>query len=181
MKFLRALATFFVILLVAGFALAFSVYNSYTELAEYHRKAKSSFADWEAAMAPRREMLNELAELTAVYSPDADEILREAERIRAEAPDGDDISTRARMHELAGMKLTQLRALAMRYPQLRDSDSFRDWETAYLRHSIAEEAARTSFNSAARRYNDVLDSFTGKLISFAFAVEPKPVLSAPAE
>lgn len=181
MKFLRMLAIGFVVLLVAGFVLAFSVYDSYSQLAVHHRAARASFADWEAALAPRRTLMIELAEMTEVYSPEAGQIVKVAEVLRAETPDGDNVETRAHMHELVGSKLAQLRGLALRFPQLRDGDDYREWEADYLKHEIAEEAARTSYNSAARQYNSVLDSFSGSLITLIFSVQPKPVLSTPAE
>lgn len=176
MKFLRVAASVFVLLLLAGFALAFSVYQNYSDLAELNRKTKRHFAEWEAALAPRRGMLDELAELTSAYDPQVYTLQQAAEKVLEDAPEGDDVSARISMHMVYGSTLSQMRGLAGRYPQLRDSDAIREWETAFLKSEIAEEAARVSYNSAVLDYNSVLDSFTGKLISLLFTVPPKPLI-----
>lgn len=176
MKFLRVAASVFVLVLLAGFALAFSVYQSYSDLAELNRTAKLRFAEWEAALAPRRAMLDELTEMTSVYDQQAFEFQESAERILEDAPEGNDVAARIAMHMLHNSTFNQLRGLAVRYPQLRSSSAFVEWETGYLKSEIAEEAARTGYNSAVRDYNAVLDSFTGKLIALLFTVPPKPVI-----
>lgn len=176
MKFLRIAASVFVLLLLAGFALAFSVYQSYTDLAELHRAAKSRFADWEAALAPRRALIEELAEITESYDASAGEIPEAAEQLLDQTDTGSDIGARISMHKLYEQKLLDLRSRAMHFPQLRDSDLFQEWEAEYLKGRIVEEAARLGYNSAAREYNSVLDRLTGKLIALWFTVSPKPVI-----
>ncbi|MBK6764916.1 MAG: LemA family protein [bacterium] len=177
MKSLRIAASVFVLLLLAGFALAFSVYQSYTDLADLHGTAKSRFADWEAALAPRRVLIEELAEITGTYDPSASGAASEAEQLLKEADPGSDVSARINMHKLYEQMLESLRGRAVRYPQLRDSDLFHEWEAEYLKGQIVEEAARLGYNAAARDYNAVLDRFTGKLIAVWFTVTPKPVIT----
>ncbi len=176
MKFLRVAASVFVLVLLAGFALAFSVYQSYSDLAVLNRTAKAKFADWEAALAPRRGMLDELTEIVSAYDNQADALQSAADKVLEEAPEGNDVSARITMHMIYGSTLSQLRGLAMRYPQLRDSEVFREWETEFLKMQVSEEAAKAGYNSAVRDYNEVLDSFTGKLIALLFAVPPKPLI-----
>lgn len=176
MNYLRYLALAFVFVLLAGFALAFSVYQSYTELAEHNRGCKTKFADWEAALAPRRTMIAELAEITGQYDDHASEMLARADQILSEAPAGSALETRIAMHLLYGKTLNDLRNLALRYPQLRDAAIYREWETTFLKNQIAEESARTGYNREASDYNAVLDSFTGKIISLFFSVPAKPII-----
>ncbi len=176
MNYLRYLALAFVFILLAGFALAFSVYQSYTELAEFNRSCKTKFADWEAALAPRRGMIAELAEITEQYDDHAGDLLLQADQVLSEAPASSALETRIAMHLLYGKTLNDLRALALRYPQLKDASIYRDWETGYLKNQITEEAARMGYNTAALDYNAVLDSFSGKLISLIFSVPAKPII-----
>jgi len=173
MKFLRVAASVFVLLLLAGFALAFSVYQSYSDLAELNQKAKTKFADWEVALAPRRGMLAELSEIVSAYDSSADALQTAADRVLEDAPEGNDVSARIAMHMIYGSTLNQMRGLAMRYPQLRDSEVYREWEADFLKSQVSEEAAKSGYNSAVRDYNEVLDSFTGKLIAIFFNVPPK--------
>lgn len=176
MKFLRIAASVFVLVLLAGFALAFSVYQSYTDLADLHRTAKSRFADWEVSLAPRRMLLEELTEIAETYDPSASSLASEANELLETAAAGSDVEARISMHLLYGKTLTDLRGRALRFPQLRDSDLFHEWEAEYLKGQVTEESARVGYNSAARDYNSVLDSFTGKLISLLFTVQPKPLI-----
>ena len=176
MKFLRVAASVFVLALLAGFALAFSVYQSYSDLAVLNRTAKTKFADWEAALAPRRGMLDELTEIVSAYDNQADALQSAADKVVEEAPEGNDVAARITMHMSDGSTLSKLRCLAMRYPQLRDSDVFREWEAEFLKTQVSEEAAKAGYNSAVRDYNEVLDSFTGKLIALLFSVPPKPLI-----
>lgn len=176
MKSLRIAASVFVLVLLAGFALAFSVYQSYSDLADLHRTAKSRFADWEAALAPRRDLIEELAEITSSYDPTAVEYPESAVQLLEETDTGSDVGARISVHKLYEQKLLNLRGLAMRFPQLRDSDLFHEWEAEYLKGQITEEAARLGYNSAARDYNAVLDRLTGKLIAMWFSVSPKPII-----
>lgn len=173
---MRFAAIVFIVFLLAGFALAFSVYQNYTALAEQNSRIKTHFTAWEAAMAPRVTMLRDLAEITEPYDHRATQAQDEADRILAEAPGGSGPQARIAMYTILENALASLHGLAIRYPQLRESDLFREWETGYLRNQIAADGARTGYNSAVRAYNNILDSFSGKLIALLFTVPPKPLI-----
>jgi hypothetical protein len=176
LKFLRLAAFAFVVLLLVGFALAFSVYQTYTSLANFNRDVKARFADWEEAQVPLRVMLSDLAEITAPYDPEAKELAEDARHILSDAPGGQNPESRIATHLLFGKTLYDLRSLAGRYPQLKSSDLFREWEAGYLKTQVGIETAKAGYNIAVRNYNSALDSFSGKIISLLFTVPPKPVI-----
>ncbi|MCL4306257.1 LemA family protein [bacterium] len=178
MRLLRVAASIFVLALLAGFALAFSVYQCYSDLAELNRVSKSRFADWEATLAPRRAMLAELAEMARVYEPAAGEIAARANDALAESSSGSNVEARIRMHLLYGKAMRDLRSTAARFPQLTRSDVYREWISEREKDQILEEAARLAYNTAARDYNAVLNTFSGKLISLIYTVPPKPEIPA---
>ena len=164
------------VLLVAGFALAFSVYSTYSQLANYNRDAKALFQNWEQAQLPVRTMLSDLAEIVTPYDEDAKEFALEARRILEEAPKGQDFESRIATNFLLSKTLNDLRGLAQRYPQLKHSDLYIDWEAGYLKSQVAVESAKSGYNLAARNYNSTLDSFSGKIIALLFTVPPKPLI-----
>lgn len=176
MKFFRLAAIAFVVLLLAGFALAFSVYQTYSQLADFHRDAKARFADWEQSQVPLRVMLTDLVEITAQYDENANKFSRDARQILNDAPGGQDFDSRIAMHLLFNKSLSDLRAMANRFPQLKSSDLYREWEAGYLKTQVGVESAKSGYNIAVRNYNNALDSFSGKIISLLFTVPPKPLI-----
>ena len=178
MRLLRIAAITLIVILVVGFAVAWSVYDSYAELAELNRKSRASFASWEAAAAPRRAMFRELSELLEPYDGQAVTLAEESEDVLKKLNASDALDPRIRMHRLFDEQLQNLRDLAERYPQLRDSQAFAEWKTEFLKNQILREGFRENYNSAVREYNSTLDTMTGSVIAFFFEVPPKPLLPA---
>jgi hypothetical protein len=176
MRLLRIAAITLIVILVVGFAVAWSAYDSYAELAELNRKSRASFASWEAVAAPRRAMFRELAELVEPYDAQAAALADESEDVLRKLNASDALDPRIRMHKLFDQRLKSLMDLAERYPQLRDSREYAEWKNEYLKNQIQSEGFRENYNSTVREYNSALETITGSLIAFFFEVPPKPLL-----
>ncbi|MCB9391383.1 MAG: hypothetical protein H6506_01890 [Calditrichaeota bacterium] len=161
---------------MAGFALAFGVYQSYSELAQLNLEAKSRFSSWEAAGSPADDLLSELTDMTNPYDSRARTIAEHARDELAENSAGSSPDAAIHRHLLRAKAIRDVAGIASEYPQLIQSDLFKEWRGSYEAQRLVSESALQGYNDAAGKYNRVLDSFSGKVISLLFTVPPKPAI-----
>ena len=160
--------TFFAILLVV--VVVGWVVMTYNRLVGLGRRADSAWADVDAQLKRRHDLVPPLVEVVKGYAAHERSTLEEVVRRRTEAQsmDGDaDSETAAREGLLAG-SLRRLFALSEAYPDLLASDRF-----AHLQHQLAEieeqlQNARRYYNAVVRDLNAAVQRFPDLLVARTF-------------
>lgn len=155
-------ALILLVVVIAGWVVA-----TYNRLIGLQRRADSAWADIDAQLKRRHDLVPSLVEIVRGYAAHERSTLEEAVRRRSEAVSTEghpDAETAARENLLAGA-LRQIFALSEAYPRLLANERF-----AHLQQQLAEieenlQSARRYYNAVVRDVNTAQQSFPAVLVA----------------
>lgn len=158
-------ALILLVVVIAGWAVA-----TYNRLVGLQRRADSAWADIDAQLKRRHDLVPALVEVVRGYAAHERSTLEEVVRRRGEAVAAEgqpDVETAVRENLLAGA-LRQIFALSEAYPQLLANERF-----AHLQQQLAEiedhlQSARRYYNAVVRDLNTAQQSFPAVIVARGF-------------
>ncbi len=133
---------------------------AYNALARMRNVVRNAWSDIDVQLKRRADLIPNIVETTKGYSGFERDTLEAVVRARTEAESGSHSpSERARKEDQLGQRVTQIIAVAEKYPELKASAQFLrlQEELAITENNIA--SARRYYNAATRDLNTMLDSF----------------------
>ncbi|HUW19456.1 MAG TPA: LemA family protein [Sedimentisphaerales bacterium] len=161
-----------VVLLLLGLGI-FGWYRSgYDRAVNLEQGAQKAWADIDAALQRRLDLVPNLVETVKGYASHEKELFENIAKSREKYFEAD---TRAgkieASNELSGF-LSRLLMLQENYPQLKASENFRDLQVALEGTENRIAVARTRYNEAARLLNSYSRQFFGSFFCRRAKVEP---------
>lgn len=167
-----ALIVVIVLVLVVGI-----VITSYNRLVSLRQGVKRSWADIDAELRRRHDLVPNLVETVKGYASHESETLENVIRARnaaiaAPASTATAVSAEAIKNEnaLSGA-LRQIFALSESYPQLKADANFRQLQEELSRIETTIAASRRGYNAQVQSYNTSVESFPSSLIAGNFGFQ----------
>jgi LemA protein len=167
-----------VVLVVLGLGILGWYISGYNRAVNFEQGAEKAWADIDAALQRRLDLVPNLVETVRGYATHERELFENIARSREKYFQAD---TRAgkieASNELSGF-LSRLLMLQENYPQLRASENFRDLQVALEGTENRIAVARTRYNEAARQLNSYWRQFFGSFFCRRAGVEPAEYFEA---
>lgn len=143
---------------------------TYNRLVALARRADAAWADIDANLKRRHDLVPALVETVKGYASHERDTLEEVVRQRARATAEPDAAGTAGVAAENGLAhaLRGLFALAEAYPDLRASERFGTLQTQLAEIEDALQAARRYYNAVVRDLNTLIASFPTLLVASAF-------------
>jgi LemA protein len=164
-------ALILLVVVIAGWLIA-----TYNRLVGLQRRADSAWADIDAQLKRRHDLVPSLVEVVKGYASHERSTLEEVVRRRGEATEAGgqpNAETAARENMLAGA-LRQMFALSEAYPQLLANERF-----AHLQQQLSDieqhlQSARRYYNAVVRDLNTAQQSFPAVVVARGFGFGHRP-------
>lgn len=151
---------------------------SYNGLVKLHVQADAAWADIDAQLKRRHDLIPNLVETVkgyAAHERTTIEKVTEA-RARALAPGGP--ASRAQAEGALTVALRSLWAVAENYPQLRAAENFAELQSEISRVEDQIQVARRYYNAVARDLNVRIAQFPSNLVAALFRFRPREFFAA---
>ncbi len=113
----------------------------------------------------RHDLVPNLDETVKGYATHESEVFEKATRARADAMSAQSVGDTARAEQQLTGALTDLRAVAENYPQLRATENFQQLSRQLTQLEDEIQAARRIYNSNVQAYNTSIQQFPGSIIA----------------
>jgi LemA protein len=153
--------TVLVVLLVLGIAVFKWYLNGYNRAVNFEQGAEKAWADIDAALQRRLDLVPNLVNTVKGYASHEKELFENIAKSREKYfQAGSRAGKIEASNELSGF-LSRLLMLQENYPQLKASENFRDLQVALEGTENRIAVARTRYNEAARLLNSYKRQFFG--------------------
>jgi LemA protein len=113
----------------------------------------------------RRDLVPNLVETVKGYASHESEVFEKATKARAEAMSAQSVGDTAKAEQQLSGALTDLRAVAENYPQLRATENFQQLSRNLSELEDEIQAARRIYNSNVQSYNTSIQQFPASIIA----------------
>ncbi len=151
----------------------------YNALIQLRNQVKNAWADVEAHLKRRWDLIPNLVETVKGYMKHEREVLEAVTRARAQATAGTTPGEVARGENLLTQALRQLFAVAENYPDLKANQNFLDLQQHLAEVERGLLQARRYYNAVARDYNIRREQFPGNLVAQMFRFPPAEYFDIP--
>jgi LemA protein len=170
-----------VVLLLAGLGILGWYIGGYNRAVNLKEGAEKGWADIDAALQRRLDLVPNLVETVKGYAAHEKELFENIARSREKYFEADSRAGKIEAsNELSGL-LSRLLMLQENYPQLRASENFRDLQVALEGTENRIAVARTRYNEAARQLNSYSRQFFGSFFCRRAGVGPVDYFEAAEE
>ena len=140
----------------------------YNKLASLRIRADASWADIDAQLKRRYDLIPNLVETVKGYAGHESQVFERVTQLRAQAIGAQGVAEQAKAENMLTSALRSVFAVAENYPQLRASENF-----TQLQGSLAEledkiQAARRYYNAVVRDYNTAVHVVPSSLVAWMF-------------
>jgi LemA protein len=160
------------VILIIGFGVVGWYINGYNKAVNLEQGAENAWANIDAALQRRLDLVPTLVETVKGYASHEKELFENIAKSREKYFQA---GTRAgkieASNELTGF-LSRLLMLQENYPQLKASDNFRDLQVALEGTENRIAVARTRYNEAAKQLNSYSKEFFGSFFCRRAGVKP---------
>jgi LemA protein len=160
------------VILIIGLGIVGWYINGYNKAVNLEQGAENAWANIDAALQRRLDLVPNLVETVKGYASHEKELFENIAKSREKYFQAD---TRAgkieASNELTGF-LSRLLMLQENYPQLKASDNFRDLQVALEGTENRIAVARTRYNEAAKQLNSYSKEFFGSFFCRRAGVKP---------
>jgi LemA protein len=161
-----------VVILVIGFGIFGWYINGYNKAVNLEQGAENAWANIDAALQRRLDLVPNLVETVKGYASHEKELFENIAKSREKYFQADSRAGKIEAsNELTGF-LSRLLMLQENYPQLKASDNFRDLQVALEGTENRIAVARTRYNEAAKLLNSYSKEFFGSFFCKRAGVKP---------
>jgi len=167
-----------VVILVVLVVVGIWYISAYNKAVRLEKAAESAWANVEAALQRRFDLVPNLVETVKGYATHEKELFENVAKAR-QAYTG--AGTRDEKIQAANMLsgfLPRLLAIAEAYPELKASENFRDLQVALEGTENRINVARQRYNDAVRQLNTYAKEFFGRYFCRKAGVKPAPYFEA---
>jgi LemA protein len=173
-----------IIIAVAAAVLLFLLLKTYNSLIRMRNTVQNGWSDIDVQLTRRHDLVPNLVESVRGYMTHERETLEAVTRARTEAIStsgaGVDLATRAVAEMALGGAVSNLFAVAERYPTLKASQQFLLLQEQLTSTENRIAFARQHYNESVRRYNTSLAEFPRNLLAGMMGFGPSPLFAADA-
>jgi LemA protein len=161
-----------VVLLLLGFGIFRWYIGGYNKAVNLEQGAEKAWADIDAALQRRLDLVPNLVETVKGYAEHEKELFENIAKSREKYFQADSRAGKIEAtNELSGF-LSRLLMLQENYPQLKANENFRDLQVALEGTENRINVARTRYNEAAKQLNAYSRQFFGSSFCKKAGVEP---------
>lgn len=151
---------------------------TYNQLVRLRNKVRNSFAQVDAQLQRRFELVPNLVETVKGYADHEEQLLEAVTARRSGYLDAGNDQEKLTMSNKLSSDLRTLYAVAENYPELKSNGNF-----IYLQQEFSETEDRVTFarqfyNDAVTIYNNKLQMFPGSIIAGLFGFEEEALFAA---
>ena len=121
----------------------------------------------------RHDLVPNLVEAVKGYAAHESGVFEKTSKARAEAMQARGVGQTAQKEAQLGQALTDLRAVAENYPQLRATENFQQLTRNLSELEDEIQASRRIYNSNVQSYNTDIQQFPGSIVANAGDFEPR--------
>lgn len=170
------------LILVGGLALVgFWLLSSYNGLVALRQRCKQAFADIDAQLKQRHDLIPNLVETVKGYAAHERGTLDEVIKARTNAVTAQGPAAQAAAEGALTGAVSRLIALGEAYPDLKANQNFQQLQSELSDTENKIAAARRFFNNAVSEYNAAREAVPGVFIAQKFAFAPQEFFNLDAE
>jgi LemA protein len=152
-----------VLVLIAGILIVL-----YNQLASLRVRADASWADIDAQLKRRYDLIPNLVETVKGYAGHEKGVFERVTELRSQAIAAQGPAEQAKMENMLTQALRSVFAVAENYPQLRASENFSQLQGTLTEIEDKIQAARRYYNAVVRDYNTKVHVIPSSLIAWMF-------------
>jgi LemA protein len=159
-----ALIVIVVILVIAALAVLYYIGKRNSIIASRNR-VDESWSGIDVQLKRRHDLVPNLVETVKGYAAHESQVFEKATKARAEAMSAQSVGDTSKAEQKLSGALTDLRAVAENYPQLRATENFQQLSRNLSELEDEIQAARRIYNSNVQSYNTTIQQFPGSVIA----------------
>ena len=128
-------------------------------------RVDESWSGIDVQLKRRHDLVPNLVETVKGYATHESEVFEKATKARAEAMSARSVGETAKAEQQLSGALTDLRAVAENYPQLRATENFQQLSRNLSELEDEIQAARRIYNSNVQSYNTSIQQFPASIIA----------------
>lgn len=128
-------------------------------------RVDESWSGIDVQLKRRHDLVPNLVETVKGYAAHESEVFEKTTKARAEAMSAQSVGDTAKAEEKLTGALTDLRAVAENYPQLRATENFQQLSRNLSELEDEIQASRRIYNSNVQSYNTAIQQFPGSIIA----------------
>jgi LemA protein len=128
-------------------------------------RVDESWSGIDVQLKRRHDLVPNLVETVKGYAAHESEVFEKATKARAEAMSAQSVGDTAKAEQQLSGALTDLRAVAENYPQLRATENFQQLSRNLSELEDEIQAARRIYNSNVQSYNTAIQQFPASIIA----------------
>ena len=136
-------------------------------------RVDESWSGIDVQLKRRHDLVPNLVETVKGYAAHESEVFEKATKARAEAMSAHSVGDTAQAEQNLTGALTDLRAVAENYPQLRATENFQQLSRQLTQLEDEIQAARRIYNSNVQSYNTSIQQFPASIIASQGGFEPR--------
>jgi LemA protein len=145
--------------------MALWVIGAYNGLVSLKNQTANAFKQIDVQLKRRHDLVPNLVETVKGYASHESEVFEKATKARAEAMSARSVGDTAKAENQLTGALTDLRAVAENYPQLRATENFQQLSRNLSELEDEIQASRRIYNSNVQSYNTSIQQFPGSIIA----------------
>src|SRR5512147_1064445 len=128
-------------------------------------RVDESWSGIDVQLKRRHDLVPNLVETVKGYAAHESQVFEKATKARAEAMSARGVGDTAKAEQKLSGALTDLRAVAENYPQLRATENFQQLSRNLSELEDEIQAARRIYNSNVQSYNTDIEQFPGSIVA----------------
>jgi LemA protein len=145
----------------------------YNKLASLRVRADSAWADIDAQLKRRYDLIPNLVETVKGYASHEKETFERVTEMRAAAINAQGVAEQAQAENMLTQALRSVFAVAENYPELRASENFNQLQGSLVEVEDKIQAARRYYNAVVRDYNTAVHVVPSSLVAFLFSFKDR--------
>ena len=159
-------------------ALLFTLFE-YNSLVRKRNAVDNSWAQIEAALQRRHDLIPNLVEAVKGYAKHEQSTFEEVTKARGAAQAANTPQAAAPAEGILGAMIGRLMVVAEQYPELRATENFQQLQAQLSETEDQIQITRRVYNDTVQTYNTAIQVFPPSVIANAFNFEPRQFFDAP--
>ena len=145
----------------------------YNRLAGLRVRADAAWADIDAQLKQRYDLIPNLVETVKGYAGHEKGVLERVTELRSQAISAQGVAEQAKAENMLTQALRSVFAVAENYPQLRASENFGQLQGTLAEIEDKIQAARRYYNAVVRDYNTRVHVVPSSLVAWMFSFKDR--------